>query len=139
MKSWIVLASLSCLPLCAQADALDAYAGTWVLDGGSAHLTLSDCGDGTPCGEISWLNPEGDGDPTDSQNPDPDMRGRSLLGVQMLWGFTEKKGRWIKGRIYNPQDGRTYGSKIELEDPDTLKVKGCVGPICKTQLWPRAG
>ncbi len=140
-KSLILVATLLSFDagLSAHASELSDVTGDWLTVGGKAKVTISDCGDGTPCGEIAWLDPvsaEGD---IDGNNPDPALRERPLVGVMMLWGFKEKKGRWIKGQIYNPEDGKTYGSRIELETHSILKVKGCVGPICKTQIWSRAG
>ena len=44
---------------------------------------------------------------------------------------------WDDGEIYNPEDGKTYDSEMEVIDADTVKVSGCVWFICKTQTWKR--
>ena len=46
---------------------------------------------------------------------------------------------WSGGRIYNPEDGKTYKCKLTLQDDGTLKVRGYVGMSIfgKTQIWRR--
>ena len=66
------------------------------------------------------------------------MRTRPILGLKLLANFIDKgAGKWENGKIYNPEDGKTYNSKIEVADPKTLKVSGCVFIFCKTQVWTR--
>lgn len=77
-------------------------------------------------------------DATDARNRDASKRSRPLKGVTLLDGFSGGPDRWTGGTIYNPEDGRTYRSELSLAGPDTLKVKGCVGPFCRTQTWTRA-
>ena len=45
-------------------------------------------------------------------------------------------GAYSGGTIYAPDRDKTYRSKMELTG-NTLKVSGCVGPICRTQTWTR--
>jgi len=129
------LTSLFALP----ASAADLeISGTWFTKGNEAKIGISDCGDGTPCGELVWFKVAEGGITTDALNPDPALRTRSLYGSEVFWGFKKKKNKWNGGRIYDAQSGKTYKSKIELKDDGTLKVKGCVGPICQSQIWVRA-
>lgn len=74
----------------------------------------------------------------DERNRDAAKRSRGLKGVTLLDGFSGGPERWTGGTIYNPDDGRTYRSELVLAGPDTLKVKGCFGPLCRTQTWTRA-
>jgi len=71
----------------------------------------------------------------DGNNPDPELADRPLVGVQMLHSFKEKSGRWKSGKIYNPENGKTYKSKLKLLENGDLEVKGCIGPICQGQIW----
>jgi uncharacterized protein (DUF2147 family) len=41
-----------------------------------------------------------------------------------------------QGTIYNADDGRTYSSYMKLSG-NNMKVKGCVGPFCKTMVFVR--
>jgi uncharacterized protein (DUF2147 family) len=55
----------------------------------------------------------------------------------MLWGFEyEGDNTWKKGRIYDPENGKTYKCKMKLEGA-TLKVRGSVGPFGRTTEWTR--
>ena len=46
-------------------------------------------------------------------------------------------GAYSGGTIYAPDRDKTYRSKMQLSG-NTLKVSGCVGPICRAQNWTRA-
>ena len=45
--------------------------------------------------------------------------------------------RRLEGRIYNPENGRTYRASLKLRSPDILEVKGCLLIVCDTQVWRR--
>jgi len=122
----------------ASAQTLENVGGVWLTEAKNGHVEIADCGDGTPCGHLIWveLNPDGSV-PNDANNPDDDLSSQSLIGVKMLHSFKLKGERWRRGKIYNPSDGKTYGSSLKRLDADRLQVKGCVGPICKKQVWTR--
>lgn len=46
-------------------------------------------------------------------------------------------GEVMQGRIYNPENGRTYRASLKLRSPDILEVKGCLLIVCDTQVWRR--
>ena len=74
----------------------------------------------------------------DVNNKDAALRGRRMMGLQFLGGFTRGNGQWTGGTIYNGEDGGTYKATITFADADHLKVRGCiVWPLCKTQTWTR--
>lgn len=116
-------------------SALEAVSGVWLTAGKNAKVEIADCGDGTPCGTMIEVTAEDGSTPVDGNNPDPELAGRPLVGVQMLHGFKEKSGRWKSGKIYNPENGKTYKSKLKLLENGDLEVKGCIGPICQGQTW----
>lgn len=76
----------------------------------------------------------------DKNNPDEKKRGRRLIGLNLLKNFIFKKGEWVNGTIYNPEDGKEYSCVIKLQKDGTLKVRGYVGVrmLGKTQIWKRA-
>ncbi len=125
------------VPGAASASELD-IAGIWYTEDKGAKVEVTDCGDGTPCGNLLWFEPDGSGVTNDINNPDSELRKRPLIGSPVFWGFKAKKDRWSKGRIYDAGTGKSYKSKLELADDGTLKVKGCIGPLCQTQVWTRA-
>ncbi|MEO1035279.1 MAG: DUF2147 domain-containing protein [Pseudomonadota bacterium] len=63
----------------------------------------------------------------DAENPDPALRSRDLLGVPFITGFRfDGKDRWQDGRVYAPDNGRTYRGTLWVED-GALKMRGFVG------------
>lgn len=112
-------------------------AGLWLTPDGNSVIEIADCGDGTPCGRVVWVNPEG-GMTVDMYNNDPDMRNRAMEGITLLGGFERHGDGWRGGEIYNPENGKTYGCRLKRMDDETLEVKGCVGPFCKGLTWQAA-
>jgi len=120
----------------ASAGSLEDFSGLWVIESEKGRVEIADCGDGTPCGTLVWVKSEQKTDmPLDINNKEPELRVRPLIGIQLVYGFEQKKDRWKNGKIYNPEDGRTYRSSMRRLDYNTLEVKGCLGPICKAQIW----
>ena len=44
--------------------------------------------------------------------------------------------RW-RGRIYNPEDGRSYRATLTPRSANVLRLRGCWGPFCRNQTWRR--
>lgn len=63
---------------------------------------------------------------TDHHNPDPALRHRSLLDIEYLSGFVYRKGEYVNGTIYNPDNGNTYQAKLWL-DGEHLMMRGFIG------------
>ena len=131
----------------------DAILGLWATDpedeGGQAHVEIFVDGD-RYSGRIVWLEEPvylpGDEDgeagtpKVDTENPDPALRSRPILGLDMLEGFVyDGEGTWHRGTVYDPNDGKTYKCKMRLEDADTLKVRGFIGfsMLGRTEVWTR--
>ncbi|MEM9421803.1 MAG: DUF2147 domain-containing protein [Pseudomonadota bacterium] len=112
--------------------------GDWAPPGGDSIISIADCGDGTPCGKISWLASDPNGEFIDEENADPELRNRPLVGMVMLQKFKKHSSGWRRGEIYDPGSGKTYRAKISRASKDTLEVKGCVGPFCQSQNWSLA-
>lgn len=63
----------------------------------------------------------------DSKNPDHKLRHRPLLNLTMMTDLVYKGGNvWSDGRVYNPEDGKTYSCELTLKDPNTLDLRGYV-------------
>lgn len=62
-----------------------------------------------------------------------------LVGLPILRGFTREDDKWVDGQITDPEKGKTYDSKIwvDEDDPDKLKVRGYVSIFYRTQTWER--
>lgn len=131
-----VLALLAATPAAA-----DPTHGDWLTQAGTGKVRIGPCPGQTDrlCGAISWLKNPADAKATDVNNPDAKLKSRPILGLPMLWGFKSAgPGRWSGGKIYDPQTGKTYDSKISLNPNGTLKVEGCVAIICQAQTWRRS-
>ncbi|HET6971998.1 MAG TPA: DUF2147 domain-containing protein [Phenylobacterium sp.] len=125
----------------APALAADPVEGEWLTQAGSAKVKIGPCA-GQPermCGALSWFRDPTDARHTDDHNPNPALKGRTMLGLPMVWGFKSAgPGRWTGGKIYDPNNGKTYDSKLTVNGDGTLKVEGCVLMICQAQTWRRS-
>lgn len=122
----------------APALAADSINGRWVTEDRDAIVEIKRCGNVT-CGTIArFLVTPPDGlDQRDINNPTPRLRTRRLLGLPILTNFREESDLW-RGRIYDPNDGRSYRSVIRRTGPNTIEVRGCIGPFCQAQTWRKA-
>ena len=122
------------LPALAEPAAHDVF-GTFYTEAGTSRVPIKDCGDGSPCGRVSAINPnslEEGVTPQDVRAKD----GEPVLGLLILKGFEKKKNDWRGGTIYDPENDKTYDARIKRLDDGNLQLKGCVGPFCQTQVWP---
>lgn len=112
--------------------------GRWRAPVNEAEVDIAPCG-AAKCGVlVTSTHLVADPAAKDVRNKDASQRGRTLKGLQMLYGFTGGPTEWTGGRVYNPEDGGTYSGKITVIDPDHLRLRGCiVFPLCKTQVWTR--
>lgn len=118
------------------AHAATPIAGRWLTEERTAIVTVAPCGTAL-CGRITTLlKGPPSGPPVDSNNPDPQLRGRPLQGLLVLSQFVDKGGDW-RGRIYDPKSGKTYKSIVKRE-ASGLKVQGCIAFFCRTQHWAPA-
>jgi uncharacterized protein (DUF2147 family) len=62
----------------------------------------------------------------DTENSAKSLRGRDLLGIELLTNFKYKNGTYIDGEVYDPENGKTYDCKMSL-DGDKLEVRGFIG------------
>jgi uncharacterized protein (DUF2147 family) len=88
--------------------------GNWATQGFGSVVQFRRCADASEamCGHIVWLREPNasDGHPrVDGLNPDRSKRKRPLIGIEIVSGLRETQpGVWTEGRLYNPDDGRTY-------------------------------
>ena len=117
----------------AVAEPHDVFATFLTHDGGS-HIQISDCGDGTPCGTIVWINPETlpagyTAETAVGQN------GAPILGATLLQDFERKRKDWRGGTVYDPENDKLYAARLKRLDDRNLQLKGCIGMFCQTQVW----
>jgi uncharacterized protein (DUF2147 family) len=130
------------------ADEADEIVGLWITEGEDhARVEIRREGDEYR-GRIVWLAepefPEGDTMAgrikIDRNNPDPALRERPIVGLEILEGFRWAGGeRWTGGKIYDPKNGKTYRCRIRLTEDGALRVRGFVGIslLGRTAVWTR--
>ena len=150
--SLLLVAALASATAAVAADAsADAALGTWLTEagdkGGRAHVEISRSGNKLVGKIVHLEEPNFEagharaGKPkVDLENPDPKLRERAILGLQILQGFTyDGDGEWSGGTIYDPANGKTYKAQITMDGRDVLSVRGYIGlPIIgRTATWKR--
>jgi uncharacterized protein (DUF2147 family) len=76
----------------------------------------------------------------DKHNPDASKRSRLVIGITIVLGMTPSgtPNRWT-GRVYNPEDGKTYSGSLTMQSDAALELQGCAFAVfCKSQVWSRA-
>lgn len=129
MKTAILAGAMSLAATFAMAD---AATGTWKTEpgetGGYLHVEIAKCG-AALCGTIKKAY----------QSSGAASAGYEHLGKKMIWDMqAQGNGDYEDGKIWAPDRGKTYKSKMSLNG-NTLVVKGCVagGAICRSQNWSR--
>jgi uncharacterized protein (DUF2147 family) len=125
----LILGAVSALLLAAPALAQDAVLGTWKTqaddNGAFGHVRMYQC-ETAICGQLIRAF-DGSGQQIDSEN----------VGKRIIWDMQPAgEGSYGKGKIYAPDRGKTYSSKMQLQG-DVLSVSGCVIGICRAQRWTR--
>jgi len=139
MKFLPTLLALLFLPLAVKAETLSPV-GTWKNE--KATFQIFDQG-GKLFGKILTLvEPNRDGKPkTDWKNPDASKQNVPILGLVFLKNFspTATPGRWENGTIYDPENGKTYSSFMQMTGNDKIEVRGFIGVAMfgRSQNWTR--
>jgi uncharacterized protein (DUF2147 family) len=126
---WLILLCLPTLVHASQSDVIGLWAGPTsifevaVVDGsltGTVRALLNP----------HYLPEEGTGKygqiRSDDNNPDPSFRNRPLVGLSMFSEYRYDAGQW-QGKIYDPESGNTYQSRMSLNKKGELEVRGYVG------------
>ena len=136
----IIFSTILMLMRFAAAFAQDVI-GKWKLEDGTAIVEVYKSGD-VYNGKIVWLSKptEADGTPAkDNNNPDPKLRSREILGLNMLHGLKKEGSKYAGGKIYDPGNGKTYNCSMQVSG-DVLKVRGSLdarGLLGRTMDWFR--
>ena len=75
----------------------------------------------------------------DVNNPDKSLQKRKLVGLVILKDLIfDGDSTWEEGSIYDPNNGKTYRTKVTLsDDGDTLELRGFIGLSLfgRTEEW----
>ena len=110
--------------------------GEWVVRDGTARIRIEPCANAL-WGVIAWTHRPGG---TDSNNPDPAKRSRSIVGVPILRSMKPAGANKWEGEVYDARSGKIYSANMTLVGDNTLRVEGCVlgGVLCDGENWTRA-
>ncbi len=65
-------------------------------------------------------------------------KNKPIKDMVIMWGQKSiGGGAYEGGTVLKLANGKTYKSKAKLIGADKFEVKGCMGPICKAQVWTR--
>ena len=115
----------------------DQILGEWVSEKRDGKITIFKQGD-RYFGKISWGKIPGK---KDTNNPDPKLRNRDLVGAVILQNFTFTGESWESGTIYDPNSGKTYDCILKVKDKNQkLDIRGFVGSAMfgRTSTWSRS-
>jgi uncharacterized protein (DUF2147 family) len=141
------IATLLALPLLAagfSAAAQDSPVGRWkTIDDETGKVKsiveIYQARDGSYAGKVAEIVHS-----TRGPNPTCDKckganKDKPVKGMVILWGLKpDGAGEYAGGTILDPAKGKTYKSKMELQEGGAkLGVSGCVAFICREQVWVR--
>lgn len=68
-----------------------------------------------------------------------DKKDKKVIGMNVIENLVKKGEEYKDGTITDPKNGKSYNCsvKIDPKDPNTLIVKGSVGPFSRSQYWKR--
>ncbi len=107
-------------------------AGRWASEGSIIEITAQD--EQLSARVIALMEPtygEGEAGPTgatrlDDNNPDPQLKKNPVMGLELLIDYTFDGERW-SGKIYDPESGNTYSSRMRVDRQGNLKMRGYIG------------
>jgi uncharacterized protein (DUF2147 family) len=120
----------------------DALLGEWWTENNQGRIRFTRDRDGTYRGTTTCCKPDKpseDHPAVDLHNPNPKQRGRSTVGIVLIWKLAFEDGEYVDGYVYNPRDGKTYRFEAKMVDKNTVKIRGYMGiPLLgQSQIWKR--
>lgn len=124
LRSLLTLIAALILPSAVLSQDLKGVWRTESTERGHIEVEISQCG-AALCGTIIR-----------ARDPDGVSGPYEHLGRKMIWNMmpTGTKGAWDSGKIWDPRNGRTYNSRMALQN-GKLVVTGCMLGICQSQTW----
>ena len=119
----------------------DAVVGKWLSATSEGQIEIYKRAD-KYFGKLSWIKEPNDekGKPkVDAKNPNPSLKTKPILGLEILKDFVFEDGKWTDGTIYDPQTGKTYSCNLTLKENGQLNIRGYIGIslIGRSETWKR--
>ncbi|MBN2821053.1 MAG: DUF2147 domain-containing protein [Bacteroidales bacterium] len=117
----------------------DKIVGSWFNEDKTNKIEIYKDGETYSC-KIGWLaklesNPNFH--PKDKNNPNPELRNRNILGMDIITGLKYSGEKWVNGTIYTPKRGIYADCEVELLSNGRLKIIVSKSGFTKTQIWTR--
>jgi uncharacterized protein (DUF2147 family) len=112
--------------------------GMWAAKTDNGRVQIYRCGAGL-CGKaVDSDHLRANPAQKDQMNKDKALRGRLIKGLVLFEGYAGGPLEWKGGPIYDPKTGdRSSSGVLKMVDDDTLVLKGCLGPLCRSERWTR--
>ncbi|MCC8423827.1 DUF2147 domain-containing protein [Mucilaginibacter sp. UR6-11] len=107
----------------------DRICGKWISSDKAIIVLVYKDGNGFK-GKMIWYKntdtSKGMNEWTDKHNPDPALRNRKLLGMDVLNDLSYVPGSdsWENGRVYDSRSGHEYSASVHISKEGLLKVTG---------------
>ncbi|GAB3249562.1 DUF2147 domain-containing protein [Larkinella harenae] len=116
----------------AQNSPADRITGIWLSEDSDVGLKFEIFkAEGKYFGKLLWATTmfEADGKTPkkDPKNPDKTLRNRSRQHIINVTNLRYADGEYTGGKLYNPDDGRTYSLKAKLPHVNQLEFRGYMG------------
>jgi uncharacterized protein (DUF2147 family) len=129
-KSFIVTLLLAAASVFSKANAQnrDRICGKWMSSEKNLIVEVYRAGEQFK-GRIVWFNDDPSkpmGEWTDKNNPDPSLRNRKILGMDILRGmkYDTDNDSWNEGMIYDAKKGREWNASAFIDEHGLLRVRG---------------
>ena len=128
MKDIIATTAFSILSfVCCAQKSPDAILGTWITTAGNCKIEVYKQSEEFKA-KIVWLKKDQNGMNyyTDEKNPDPALRSRKLLGIDVVDGlhYDSDENKYVDGVIYDARNGKKWDSVVWLTNENWRKIKG---------------
>jgi uncharacterized protein (DUF2147 family) len=124
----------------------DQIIGAWWNQEKDGQIEIYKSGS-TYAGKLIWMKNQNDPGTgkllLDKNNPDAKLRGKALLGSNLMYGFifSKEQEEWNNGKIYDGRKGKTYKCRLKLNAQQQLEVSGYIGAswmgLGETNIWTK--
>lgn len=115
----------------------DKINGRWYTEQCKAAFDFFRCGQEYRARLIPFQKP----DLIDLKNPVDSLKNRRLGGAVTIYGllYDTEQQRWKNGKVYNPENGKTYSCICVIAADGTLHFRGFIGVslLGESQVWTR--
>jgi uncharacterized protein (DUF2147 family) len=109
--------------------------GEWWTEERDGRVRFFKAKTGTYTGVLTWSkNPR-----KDTENDDPKLRARPIVGIILIWKLKYEDGEYVDGYVYNPEDGNTFRIEAKSIDRNSVEIRGFMGIsiLGQSQVWTR--